>query len=225
MGRAPTIKPKTNIPLVGTLKYADFYQGEYGLRLKLTGDWDEHGEGVVWLPATLEAELTNGGYIERTGEKDRFGQDGLKANRQLRLTLIKTESEDGKRTFWNVDGNGQAKAGTPTAKPAPQKASPPEELTGDLREIMLSTRNTYSAAMAMLLQVYEANGRQPPGDDALQAGTFSIFKNLTDRGVWVPAGKLPAPEKPVTKSEAGPGKESLDDFPEALEETDDELPF
>ena len=132
MAVAPKIGLQTNIPTVGTLMYADFQKSNQGYsdQLRVKGEWDGHGEGVMFLPLACKDQLAALGVIP--SEPNERGS--YKVNGRPRVRVLRSGEGRDSRTTVTLDGapppytappasNGAANAphatnGQPSAPPA-----------------------------------------------------------------------------------------------------------
>jgi len=105
-----TIKPKTNIPILGTLRYVNYQKSKtegWKDQVCLVGTWDDHGEGRIYGPLFLKDELEKIGAITKpvggngSRLKDKFGNPAYKVVGSPRVLLLKSETEEGVR--WQVN--------------------------------------------------------------------------------------------------------------------------
>lgn len=98
-------KLKTNIPVVGTLKYADCV-GErevngtkFDPQFSVKGNWDGIGEATIYLHASLLNDAVKLGLVEDTKELDKYGQPKLKVlDTRSRVKILREENGTKKRT-------------------------------------------------------------------------------------------------------------------------------
>ena len=110
-----TIKPKTNIPLIGTLMYVNYAKSKtegWKDQVGLKGTWDGE-EGTVYCPLFIKDVLFDLALIEKptdtdgNREVDKYGGNRYIVNGQPRIMLTKSETEGdepGKTAIrWNVN--------------------------------------------------------------------------------------------------------------------------
>src|ERR1700680_2059725 len=138
-----TIKLMTNIPVIGTPEYVDYIptkNPDYKDQIAIRGKWHV-GEGRIYLPLPLEAELTKIGLI---GAKQQNGNYPLRLT-GARIKLLKTENGNSKITSVEVLSQGAA-AAAPTQ--APQQTTlydkqPAQTVSGkdQFRQIVLTYKS------------------------------------------------------------------------------------
>ncbi len=126
------VKVQTNIPMVGTLLYADGADGQFGQQIRLTGEWEGHGKASVYLPWHIAEKLMELGLIDRDGKTTDKGTT-YKVHGKPRVTISLTEEGRNKRYSVTCQGgatpppaaaaptnNGQGTAAPSTAAPSGQ---------------------------------------------------------------------------------------------------------
>jgi len=111
-----TIKPKTNIPLIGQLRYVNHFistkKNSDGTpwpdQVGLKAEWEGEGEGVAYCPMWIKDMLFDLGLIEKPVDNDgnrvvdeKYGGRVYRVLGQPRIMLTKSETDEGVR--WNVN--------------------------------------------------------------------------------------------------------------------------
>ena len=111
-----TIKPKTNVPIVGQLKKAFYQHNErakeegWPPQVKLQGVWEGEGQGNVYGPLILTDMLEKEGVLHKPVDEDgnrltdRYGNHKYVIVGEPTVCLVKKEvdSDDGSRIMWEV---------------------------------------------------------------------------------------------------------------------------
>jgi len=141
MARRPTLDLQVNLPLVATLKYADwFVHEEYGEKLKgalvvepaHATDAYPAGEYTHFFHPGADEELLGAGAIREMPLKDGVRQFRVNGKPSLILTVSESKGPDGKRrrhTAMEVDGvaaGGDARQSAPPSR-SPASSEPPAE--------------------------------------------------------------------------------------------------
>jgi len=111
-----TIKPKTNIPLIGQLRYVNHFistkKNSDGTpwpdQVGLKAEWEGEGEGVAYCPMWIKDMLFDLGLIEKPVDNDgnrvvdeKYDGRVYRVLGQPRIMLTKSETDEGVR--WNVN--------------------------------------------------------------------------------------------------------------------------
>lgn len=106
--KSPTIKPLTNVPLVGVVRYMDYWPAkekdgkQYGAQVSLKGTWDEQGEGTVYLPSVVGDQIIVDGLAHQDGTKVFQGEQvpQFRWDYAGRVSILRRE--DGQKKFTTV---------------------------------------------------------------------------------------------------------------------------
>lgn len=207
----PFIKLSTNIPVFGTIKYADFVKSNkegYSDQIKVkgqfhTGDPAAAYEASVYLHMAMEGELTKMGVI---GERQSNGSYKMLCQPSVRIT----KKEEGTRRFTEIirlDGaypspatsqspqhQTAASPSTPPSTvhqqsaPPTQAAQPPQ--SAKARFDLLSS--TMGACVHEAKVVWENQGAASP--DFLATTAHTLFIQACRDGAMVPRPPKPAAE-------------------------------
>lgn len=220
---APTVKVATNIPIVGTITYADESHSDkakaegWPPQLKLTGHWNG-SDGAVYTPTFLLEHLIAVGLLEDNGETSDWGAAKYRVTDQSAVvTILKAETEDGIRWSGEVAGVEQRQSA-----PASQSAPMPAEVK---RQVATNEQKSDRAKFKALVGTFEccfatAESLWPGDTDTatIQACAATLFIEANKRGIVLTPKKVePAPP-------AEP-EQPYDEYPAALDDNDDELPF
>lgn len=224
-----TIKLATNIPLIGTVKYMDFYPGKekdgtkYAAQIALKGTWDEKGDGTVYLAAPVAYGILKDGFAHEDGKKSFQGAEvpQFKWDYQGKVRVLK--SEDGLKRHTTVtaaDGPVDAATGGPPRKvefnrpPILPGSTPSPAPATDERWTELG-RN-YAKAVEIAAQTWQGGNLD---SQAIVAAAATVFIEANKRGLTVPK---------TAEQQAATIRDTVDSFtamPTQLkEEPDPELP-
>jgi hypothetical protein len=211
-----TVKAKTNVPIKVELVYVNYRKSkreDWADQLELKGTFDGAENCRMFVPLSLENLLHEGGYIDRTGGDDNFGQPAFEVLDPGPFELLKAEIDGGK-TQYQVG----ALAGT-----KPQRPAIPPAAARTASKASTAAPPTGAVTEAMLVEAWERAGRLAIGvierlkmvkhqdGDSLYKHQFTLFQELKAHGL-----AFQAPQEP----------ESFEEMPGALQDDeDDPLPF
>lgn len=208
-----TVKAKTNVPLKVELKWCNYRKTQnpkYNDQLELRGRVDGEENCRVFVPLTLENDLFEHGYIERTGEEDKFGQPAFEVLDPGPFELLKAEIDGGKHQYQvgALAGTSPKRSAIPPAAArTASKASTPAP-AGAVTEAMIV--EAWERAGRLALEVIERQKSiKFQSGDSIYKAQFTIYQELKAFGLAF---------RPQVA-------ESFDEVPEALQEEDSDLPF
>ena len=185
----------------GTLKIVSAAKSGKGYNLK--GDWDD-GEEWKYVEAEAAKVLAKEGLVVRDGK----WQDG---NRKYKVL---GEPHIGIITTFHGKGN------PPTHKIVLNGQEPPASGTTDSQvdTSWLELEHDYQAALDIAIRAWERLSAKTPENAVLQAAAATVLIEASKRGL---RGAVESPQA-TAASEEPP---DLEEFPEPLDEEDDDLPF
>jgi hypothetical protein len=137
------LKLKTNVPLTGFAKYANYYAGKKGWldpednktkdlpdNIQLKGSWDGTQDDSLFLPIALLGAMLDMGLVRQEQRNDKFGNPAytvLNQTRKIRVIKIETGEKNKKRTYisWADAPPPEEQPAQPTSPPAAQRSTPP----------------------------------------------------------------------------------------------------
>lgn len=127
-----TLKPKLNVPVVGVVKYADWYAAKekdgktVGPDVGLKGEWVGEGEATLYGPEKLFGILVDQGFVTFKGHPD--APTDVRWAYKGRVSIEKAEGE-GRAHVWKVTALDAPVAAAAPATPA--AAAPPANGNGN----------------------------------------------------------------------------------------------
>ena len=189
----------------GTLKSVSLAKSEKGYNLK--GDWDD---GEEWKYVELKAAkvLADEGIVVHDGKWEDSGKPKYKIIGEPHIGIITTFHGKGNPPTHKIVLNGQ--------KPSESTESKTSDVV--IGASWLELEHDYQAALDIAIRAWERLSSKAPENAVLQAAAATVLIEASKRGL-----RGAAEPATTTASEEPP---DLDDFPEALdEEDDDSLPF
>ena len=177
-----TVRLRTNLPERMTLKYVNYSEGkdwkdpETGTvkkmpaSLALVGQQEGVGAVRIYVPLTCGKDLTELGYLTKTGGKDKFGGPEFRVTGQPLIDVKKTE--DGKKKLTSITPAGPAGPGSPAPvqqSPKPNGAPPVSQTT------FQTLGDRYAKALTETIRAYKEAGLIAPNTEQLHAGSACIF--------------------------------------------------
>jgi len=217
--RIPIVKAKANVALKIELKWCDYSPSkneEWPDQLRLTGRINGE-ESRIYVPLGLENDLAEHGFIQRTGDDDRWGMPAFEVLSADPFELLKVERDNGPGYLYQVGAlNGKPTPADATSpRPTPSSSAPTSD---DSPEVLWLARQMYLEAV-----VLAAHGFDELNENT-RAITISGMIELR-RDLVPPAAYLAAARKTVAKvggvqrREPEPPPVPVEDDPE------DDLPF
>ena len=193
MPKRPTIKLRTNVPLLGKVSQAYFNYSDkakaegWDAQLKLCGSWIDEGEGDVYLPLRLVEQMENKGFLRVETGPDH----DLYHVMMPHTTISLVKEEDGTKkfiTFSLVGGGTQSPAqhGAQDAEAAPRATKPAQEDRDSLKDVVGAVKRFHLGCMALSAHNHVLLYTTPTDTldmNAVHAGGFTIMKKLEEQGV------------------------------------------
>lgn len=185
-----TVKLRTNLPERMTLKYVNYSAGKdwtdpatkqvkkMPASLALVGQQDGVGPVRIYVPLACGKDLTELGYLTKTGGKDKFGGPEFRVTGQPLIDVLKTE--DGKKKLTSITPAGSAGPGAPAPAvrtPKPNGAPPVSQTT------FQTLGDIYAAALVEAVRAYKTAGLVAPNEAQLHAAAASIFIEANKQGI------------------------------------------
>jgi hypothetical protein len=185
----------------GTLKVVSAAKSGKGYNLK--GDWDD-GEEWKYIEAQAAKILAEEGLVVRDG-KWQDGNPKYKVIGEPHIGIITTFHGKGNPPTHKIILNGQ--------KPAASSTTDAQVDTS-----WLELEHDYQAALDIAIRAWERLSAKTPENAVLQAAAATVLIEASKRGL---RGAVEPPEATPAAQEPP----DLEEFPEALDEEDDDLPF
>ena len=237
--KTQTIKLQTNIPLVGTLKYADHKPSTtegWADQIRLKGQFDGKGEGYVYIGAWMADKLVKQGIIEVTspGDEESGESPSYRVIYKDKVQILREEEGTKKITTILPLGAAPTAAGAesrPAASPSKGSAIPVSATAVPASVPPLQDGEPWKALARSYKKAVEVASWAWGGDEvtlndeAIVAAAATVFIEANKRGLSVPAPV----EKLSPEQKAERIRDAIDKYaekPEALkDDADDDLPF
>ena len=185
----------------GTLKIVSAAKSGKGYNLK--GDWDD-GEEWKYVEAEAAKVLADKGIVVRDGQWEDSGKPKYKIIGEPHIGIITTFHGKGNPPTHKIVLNGKKDDATATTQPAGAS--------------WLELEHDYQAALDIAIRAWERLSAKTPENAVLQAAAATVLIEASKRGL---RGAVESPQA-TAASEEPP---ELENFPEPLDEEDDDLPF
>ena len=214
------IEVQTNIPIVGTIKYADYSHSDYAKKegydpqLALNGMWNGE-QGVLYTPLFLRDSLMELGALEDNGQRSNRGDPKYRVvDPSSVVTVLKAETAEGIRWTAEVEG-AVAQPKQPEIVPVPtevkRQVATNEQKTD--RAKFKEMAGTLECCLAMACTFW-ASDTDPA---VIQATGATLFIEANKRGIVLSPKKQKAPEPTPPVGEEGYNDEGYN--------AEDDLPF